>query len=273
MKNMWFLSMGAHVLLGGIFFLLSSHYAVVNTGQSLPQTQFTQQSKDFKRLQTTKAHSVSVRELKEEVGKIHKVQQHILETRQRERSEHEQQLLTLQQDKQKTLAVTEEAKKVLSSLTDRQKNAQKELQNLETEVSQMEMKHHEFEKKQKLRQREQSFSESVFKESLYSDGTVLQAYRESMSAHISAYWKKNQLTGLDSETACIIQMKLLPTARIESLHIEQSSGHLVFDTNALAALSRAEPFPQMKHLHADKVPKVIRVIFKQEGCGVINDLQ
>ena len=178
---------------------------------------------------------------------------------------------TLSEQQNLLKAQQENLKEDLSSLNKMHQVKKDEVATLEKTLDQLEQnkqKHHDEHLSQ---MRAQSFAQNVLKESLYSDGSLIKRYRQHLSAHLSSYWKANKIAAHEISKECIIEITLLPTRRIGSFEIQQSSGQKAFDQSALAALKKAEPFPELAGLDIEKIPKKMRFVFQQKGCEVLNE--
>lgn len=231
------------------------------------------------------AQILDKQELHQEIQKIQTQEQQKKELQKKAIEKHQKELQALEKktqekqfenqnlDHQHDLLIKkqQEIKKDLSNLNKAHQVKRNEFELLEKNLEEIE---HSIEKHQvehEIQMRAQSFAQNVLKESLYSDGSLIKKYRQHLSAHLSSYWKANMIAAHDLSRECVVEVSLLPTRRIASLNITQSSGQKAFDQSALAALKKAEPFPEMSGLDQEKIPQKMRFVFQQKGCEVLND--
>lgn len=272
-KKILSLSLLAHVLFAGMMYF----YAYQYSGHILPFSEnadisgaYKSEASPVKDFLRTQAQTISQSALNKEIAAIKQAQIDQREAKVKAEKAHQKKLAQLANEQKKLLTHNDKAKKELSDLENHKKTKKKQLKELNQEVAKVTKLNEEQKLEQKKLKREQSFAQNVLKESLYSDGSILRTYRENLGAHISSYWKKSQLSSAHQEAECILEIVLLPTRRIGTVKVKTTSGNAVFDNNAIAAVRRAEPFPQIGQISQDKLPNKIMVVFKQDGCGVVD---
>lgn len=231
------------------------------------------------------AQVLDKQELHQEIQKLQTQEQQKKELQKKSIEKHQKELQALEKktqekqfenqnlDHQHDLLIKkqQEIKKDLSNLNKAHHVKRNELEHLEKNLEEIENSIEKHQLEHEAQMRAQSFAQNVLKESLYSDGSLIKKYRQHLSAHLSSYWKANMIAAHDLSRECVVEVSLLPTRRIASLNITQSSGQKAFDQSALAALKKAEPFPEMSGLDQEKIPQKMRFVFQQKGCEVLND--
>lgn len=224
---------------------------------------------EIKQFLQIEAQAVSQSELDNQIALLKSAKQEQVKARELERAEHEKSLHKLKQERESLLAKKDNIASQIDKLENEKTKQSQELVNLTNEVDLMAQENDKQRQEQNKLKRQQSFAQSVLKESLYSDGSILRSYRQNLGAHIGSHWKKNQLSTLSEASKCVLEISMLPTRRIENITIKESSGNDFFDSNAIAAVKRAEPFPEMNKLAQDKLPKTILVVFNQDSCDIV----
>ena len=223
---------------------------------------------DIQNFVQTEAQSISRLELDKEIAFIQEAKQEQVRARELELAEHKKTIKQLKKNKESLIVQQNGITDEIDKLEQHKLKQSKELASLAQEVDMMVEENQRQRQEQNHLKRQQSFAQSVLKESLHSDGSVLRAYRQSLGAHIGSYWKKNKLSMLSENSQCVLEITMLPTRRIENIAIKESSGNDFFDNNAIAAVRRAEPFPDISKIARDKLPKKILVVFNQDSCDI-----
>lgn len=228
-------------------------------------------SEDIKFAIQTQAQTISQETLENEIASIRQARDQLNEQRRQEENAHRQKLSNLKNEQKHIQSKKSDLEGKIGELKRTHKEKTGKVKQLEKTYSDLTADVDKQKKEQKKIEREQSFAQSVLKESLYSDGTLLKRYRENLSAHLSSYWKNSPSVGEQTQIrSCTLEVSLLPTMRVASVSIQKSSGHALFDQSAQAAVRKAEPFPDIAGLSPDTLPKKIIVVFEQDSCGVID---
>ncbi|MFT5083471.1 MAG: colicin import membrane protein [Lentisphaeria bacterium] len=96
--------------------------------------------------------------------------------------------------------------------------------------------------------------EGLLQEDLYA--TQAQSYTSKFKQRIESSWSRppSARTGM----TCSLTIQLVPTGRIVSVELAQSSGNSAFDRSAMQAVKKVEIFPEVKDMSPDVFERYYR---------------